>query len=420
MYIEQLNLKNVRTFVDETIEFVHPDQEFRTKGKPEANGSGWLPKPRLPNVNLLLGDNGSGKSTILRAVAMAALGPSFADARLAAPGLVRRGCEQATLDADVLLHDQEGASGQRLHSALTISRLGELERIIAADDPWVRGRGLLWRPVFESKNEAFFAAGYGATRRVEAPENLDMAARTRLTFQRGQRLQGLFQESFTLIPLETWLPQKQLDNPGRYREVQGLLNHLLRPSRCKFTGDQERQVDYLFSLGGARIPFRWMSDGYRAFIGWVADLLYHACSVRPDPMKLVDLRGVVLVDEIDLHLHPRWQMRVISTIARTLPRMQFILTSHSPLVAGSLEWMNIITLKMNGRSNSTRARRLKESIHGLDADQVLLSEFFGLSTTRAEPKARELDRLALEAARGDDKAAELLISRLATGMEESE
>ena len=65
-----------------------------------------------------------------------------------------------------------------------------------------------------------------------------------------------------------------------------------------------------------------------------------------------------MVDEIDLHLHPRWQMKVISTIARTFPRMQFIFTSHSPLVAGSLEWMNIITLKLGSRSNSTRAVRL--------------------------------------------------------------
>ena len=110
-------------------------------------------------------------------------------------------------------------------------------------------------------------------------------------------------------------------------------------------------------------------------------MLFHACQACRPKEKLTDLHGVVMVDDIDLQLHPRWQMKVISTVARAFPRMQFIFTSHSPLVAGSLEWMNIITLKLNSRSNSTHATRLEESIHGLDADQVLISEFFGLKTT---------------------------------------
>ena len=111
---------------------------------------------------------------------------------------------------------------------------------------------------------------------------------------------------------------------------------------------------------------------------------------------------------------------VIKTVARALPRMQFIFTSHSPLVAGSLEWMNIITLKLSPHANRTIAKRLKESIHGLDADQVLISDFFGLKTTRAESKTRQLDKLTLQAALGDDQAAERLISKLAEGMEEAE
>jgi predicted ATP-binding protein involved in virulence len=168
-----------------------------------------------------------------------------------------------------------------------------------------------------------------------------------------------------------------------------------------------------------RDPFQSMSDGYRAFIGWVADLLYHVCTGAPSGKKLVEGRGIVMVDEIDLHLHPKWQMQVISTIARTLPNMQFILTSHSPLVAGSLEWMNIITLKVNSRSNRTRATRLKESIHGLDADQILLTDFFGLSTTRAATKARELEKLRRRATLGDDEAKRDYIRSLASGMDPS-
>ena len=112
-------------------------------------------------------------------------------------------------------------------------------------------------------------------------------------------------------------------------------------------------------------------------------------------------------------------MPVIATIARTLPNMQFIFTSHSPLVAGSLEWMNIITLKVNVRTNRTRATRLKESIHGLDADQTLLTDFFGLATTRAATKARELEKLRHRATLGGDEAKRNYIRSLASGMDPS-
>ena len=124
-----------------------------------------------------------------------------------------------------------------------------------------------------------------------------------------------------------------------------------------------------------------------------------------------------MVDEIDLHLHPKWQMKVIPTLAKALPNIQFILTSHSPLVAGSLEWMNIIPMKASTRL-VTRAQRVRESIHGLDADQILLTDFFGLSTTRAESKERQLKELTLRARKGDTKAAKELLKEMSRGLEQ--
>ena len=112
-------------------------------------------------------------------------------------------------------------------------------------------------------------------------------------------------------------------------------------------------------------------------------------------------------------------MKVISTIAKTLPNIQFIITSHSPLVTGSLEWMNIITMK-TGRRMTTQARRVQESVHGLDADQVLLSDYFGLSTTRAQVKQKRITRLTERARRGDTEAAKKLLEEMTSGMEEVE
>lgn len=434
MYIENLRLRNIRTFADGTLEFVHPDQTFPSRKRSGENGSSRPPRPRLPNVNLLLGDNGSGKSTVLRAIAMAALGPSFEDTKLPTSGLVRRAgkdgyfgapVEDSQIEAKFLLHDQDHATQRSLRSAFALTRRGELERAkfgLDRDDELERAtfeaEDPVWKPVYESRNLAFFAVGYGATRRVETPENINLVSRARSTFVRAQRVQSLFQESFSLIPLRSWYPGLDGMTVNR-EEFEHLLNQLLKPTRCTYDGKWLREGDTLFEHAGVEIEFRSLSDGYRAFIGWVADMLFHAYYGKATGNKLADLRGIVMVDEIDLHLHPRWQMKVISTVARAFPRLQFILTSHSPLVAGSLEWMNIITLKLDARSNATRVRQFKESIHGLDADQVLLSDFFGLSTTRAGEKASRLDRLTLKARGGDDDAARQLIAELAKGMEDA-
>jgi hypothetical protein len=110
-------------------------------------------------------------------------------------------------------------------------------------------------------------------------------------------------------------------------------------------------------------------------------------------------------------------MKVVKAVADAFPRIQFIFTSHSPLVAGSVEWMNILTLRVQRGRNRTVVKRFSKSIHGLDADQVLVSDFFGLSSTRAGLKRSRLQSLTIRARNGDDEAARQLISELANGTE---
>jgi predicted ATP-binding protein involved in virulence len=164
------------------------------------------------------------------------------------------------------------------------------------------------------------------------------------------------------------------------------------------------------------VPFPALSDGYRAFLGWIGDLLYHVCLTCPSGMKLVDNKGIVMVDEIDLHLHPKWQMTILPQVAQALPNIQFIVTSHSPLIVGSLEWMNIIVMK-EGCAHTNTTQRIEWAVHGLDADQVLLTEFFGMESTRANVKDLEMRRLTLQARSGNDNAAMKLLSLWSKGLE---
>jgi hypothetical protein len=414
MYIESLDLENIRTFgatARKPLVFVQPDCDFRPARTPLSTKDDRLPRPRLRNVTLLLGDNGSGKTNVLRAIAASAFGPAAKDL-LRDSTMVRFDEDTAEIRASLRLHDQDGIRARRIRFNMRLHRLGE-----RLETKFNSMSEALWGPVYESDNDAFFVVGYGATRRVERLDSYDPGSRARSRTARDLRVQGLFEDSFSLIPLASWLPVTKARKPGLYEQVEHLFNALLARSRYRFSGEQSKNGDYLFYSGKTPVPFQALSDGYRAFVGWVADLLYHACFTCSKGKKLVDHRGVVLVDEIDLHLHPKWQTHVVKTVARALPKMQFVFTSHSPLVAGSLEWMNIITLEVARGKGETIARRLKQGIHGLDADQILLTDFFGLSTTRATSRKRKLDELARRAGLGDDKAAHDLILAMSRGEE---
>lgn len=432
MYIELLDLSDVKTFAESSgrrqMAFVHPDGDFRPPKAPAELSDKRLPRPRLKNVTLLLGNNGTGKTTILRSLAAAAFGPAAKDL-LRDGSMVRHGEPFGTINAQIRLHEQDHPNGGIITSSINVERKGErldvrqesaatrLETPIGLTEETSLSSESLWDRVYESKNDAFFMVGYGATRRVERLDSYDSGARTKSRASRDLRVQSLFEDSFSLIPLGSWLPHEQKKNPGRYKQVVNLLNKLLKPGEYTFSGEQDERGDYLFLRGNMPIPFQSLSDGYRAFIGWVADLLYHVCFGCPSGKKLVENCGVVLVDEIDLHLHPSWQMKVIPTIAKALPKMQFVFTSHSPLVAGSLEWMNILTLKVTSKTNRTIAKRLKQSIHGLDADQILLTDFFGLKSTMALAKRTQLDELTNRIRSGDKDAPLQLIREMSSGTE---
>lgn len=433
MYIDRIELTNVRSFgKTQRIEFVHPDSKFQSSKTLVATNGKYLPRPRLKNVNLLLGDNGSGKTTVLRAIAAAAFGPAAKDI-LRDSSIVRIGKSDGWFLAQVKLHEQDDTDEESKTLVVGLDRMGERLDVTTRLDvqsDWIPKQNELfdeseyrhfWRKVYESENEAFFIVGYGATRRVEQLDKYDPGARSKLRPMRDQRVMSLFEDSFSLIPLASWLPQLKSRSHSHYEQIVKLLSSMIKPGRYEFIGKQDKRGDFLFQRGEMDIPFQSLSDGYRAFIGWVGDLLHHlyfGCLKGKDKgSELIDVHGIVLVDEIDLHLHPKWQMQVLETVSKTFPKLQFIVTSHSPLVASSLEWMNVFRLKTTGKENQTVAKRVRQTIHGLDADQILLTDLFGLTTTRAVTRHRQLEHLRQSATLGNTEAKRRYVRALASGSE---
>ncbi len=406
MYLSSLEIRNFRTFRLSKASFPYP-------GKQEGG-------LQLPNVTLLLGNNGMGKSSALKAIALALMTPVIESTGYRPYSIVRRmvrdkqAGERGSTDvtARVVLNPQDvattsGVAGERRTLKAIFEQKGttEMLRTAGAGDP-------IWDPMFDEDSAAFFFVGYGASRTVESSEKADPGLRFRSRHLRYDRVAGLFEEHATLIPLVTWLPDLENDKPGHYDQVFDLINRLL-PGRTRFLNEIEKG-EYLFYHRGSTVPFGALSDGFRAYIGWICDLLHQVSANCPPGMKLADNRGIVLIDEIDLHLHPEWQLSVLPTVSRALPNLQFICTSHSPIVAGTVESTNLLLVVPDG-DNAAKLARSETEIHGLTADQILMSPHFGLASTRAPAFYDKLREVSGEVSRGEPGGAVKFMKMISLG-----
>ena len=404
MYLESLKIDRFRAFRHTEARFRYPDSEDSIPLK-------------YPNVNLLLGNNGMGKSATLKAAAIALMSPIIGSTGYRPYSLVRQEMGVASADAEiearVVLSAQDSVGG--LQSEPYLQRLGaRVSRLHTTEtcEPSGKPTDPVWEDMYEDSSPAFFFVGYGVSRTVESPEKMDTSLRRRSRHLRYERVAGLFEEQTTLTPLVSWLPGLQSLNPVRYQEVATLLGRLL-PEGTSFGGREGRE-DCLFHHRGLDVRFDALSDGFRAYIGWIGDLLYHMCLCCPHGEKLVDHRGVVMIDEVDLHLHPEWQLVVLPTISQALPKLQFLCTTHSPIVAGTVESANLHLVLPDGDTASVLSRPEVE-IHGLTADQILQSSHFGLVSTRAPDFYEEIQEVSRAVSRGEPGAASRFMEMTSLG-----
>ena len=95
-----------------------------------------------------------------------------------------------------------------------------------------------------------------------------------------------------------------------------------------------------------QLPFRLLSDGVRNMVGMVADIAYRCVMLNPylGENAIKETQGIVLIDELDLHLHPTWQKKVVEDLKTTFPNIQFVASTHSPFIVQSLKSDELINL----------------------------------------------------------------------------
>jgi predicted ATP-binding protein involved in virulence len=146
------------------------------------------------------------------------------------------------------------------------------------------------------------------------------------------------------------------------------------------------------------VPLRQLGYGYQTLITWVADLANRMAERYPDSPNPLAEPAVVLVDEIDLHLHPQWQRKLIGYLTERFPNTQFIATAHSPLVVQAAADANLAVLRREG--DHVVIDNDVDNIRGWRIDQILTSDLFGLETARppqVEPLLSERKNLLTKA-----------------------
>ncbi|WP_130472621.1 AAA family ATPase [Candidatus Magnetaquicoccus inordinatus] len=110
-----------------------------------------------------------------------------------------------------------------------------------------------------------------------------------------------------------------------------------------------------------------LSQGEKSLIALVGDIARRLAMMNPAMINPLEGEGIVMIDEVDLHLHPKWQRTILGNLARTFPNVQFILTTHSPI---------IISQEKNARSFMLAENKISSigDIYGMDVNQVLLQE----------------------------------------------
>ena len=139
------------------------------------------------------------------------------------------------------------------------------------------------------------------------------------------------------------------------------------------------------------VPFRQLSLGYRTVCAWTVEIAWNLIQHYPDSETPYGESAIVIVDEIDLHLHPRWQREIRKHLTNCFPNIQFIATAHSPLIAQSSLDANLAVLRRE--SNYVVVESNPDVIKEWRLDQVFTSELFGFESARIPEVAEKMQRM---------------------------
>jgi hypothetical protein len=376
---------------------------------------------RTADVHLLVGENGTGKSTVLAALAQP-FGAGDA-------GFARRAWADGEARAAVCL---DGAGRVAISPAGTANRVLAFEGqpplkvrhnvggVLYSSTAWADGRHLDGETATGPLDACVFA--YGGLRAATE------AAVTGVQEQRDDPRAdaNLFHRTTGTQPLVQWVANTYAmsaiyakkgdsgradDRAGALRSLEEALATVTGESRVSFVVEVDPFAVRLAVGKRPAVPIQALPDGVQSLLSWVGDLLMRLDRIKwSASMPTTERAFVLLLDEVEVHLHPRWQRSVLPMAERLFPRAQIIASTHSPFVIGS--------------ASDAWVHRFRETDAGVVVDPPvrgplgqssaeIVREIMGLPTDFDEESERRLDalRAAISARARGDEAAQIAVER---------
>ncbi len=392
MYVSSLEIENIRSI-----------SRLKWQLPPRHKGPGW---------HVILGENGAGKSSFVQSLALVLVGPDEAPAlRQDWNQWLRQGEKEAHIRVTVRgdkHYDWWAGTGRQsqgdLPADLWLKRNGEDKVHLINDQKKDAGA---YRHVW-SGHQGWFSAAYGPFRRFRGGET-DLA----ILFYANPRLArhlSAFSEGAALTEGLKWLKDlhvRQLEEPDPkidtfLANLKSLVNETeFLPHQMQLA--QIKSSEVIFRDGqGKEVPITDLSDGFRAMLSMTFELLRQMAAVF-GPAKIfgeggrsVKVPGVVMIDEVDAHLHPTWQHRIGQWFKRCFPQVQFLVTTHSPIICQAAEGGTLFRLPAPGSDEQG------QMLEGAQRDRLIYGDVldaygthaFGEGVTRSEAAMERIDELA--------------------------
>jgi hypothetical protein len=252
--------------------------------------------------------------------------------------------------------------------------------------------------IWSNSSKGWFACGYGPFRRVFGAS---ADAQRTMTAPRTNAWVTLFKEEASLLEADKWmrdLDYQALEGKSEKKKERDILLAILRddflPRAIRIEGISSSG---LLLKDGHDVSLSWtaMSDGYRAALALLVDILRHMIQAFGIENLVEEVNGrlqvvhsgVVLIDEIDAHLHPEWQREIGFWLKSHFPKGQFLVTTHSPIILQAADPNGLFVLPEPGSEEKPRSLTQDEyqKVIASRPDSILLSPAFGLQNTRSEP-----------------------------------
>ena len=397
MYVRHLRVQNVKLLRDVKVDFLGADGQ-----------------PRMWTV--FVGENRLCKTTLLQTIAAAASGQdrgtqlvsdviaSWPDLRNPVPLSI-----EAEFGFSKTRHGHRRYPGSLFRAPglaprlLSTLHLEPDKRVFQGSSRYVEGANQpLLDPLAVARAQAlsdWFVAGYGPSRLLPAAGKAGRQSEPTL-----DRLRPLFGESLIGTGFIELLGEELGRSFAKVLEAVFVTGELLPHvtalelrgrggirSAKDLVEAQRFEMDLLDVHGQRiRVPATWLSQGYQSLIAWLADVVGQILLEASEPVEASDMEGTVLVDEIDLHLHPKWQVRLIPALKKVFPRLQFIATTHSPMVLPALAAEEVYLLSQDAEGNVT-ARPSTRSPALLTGSE-LYDAFFEIHKLYPDPLGDKLHR----------------------------